>query len=117
MLAGAGRDGTLRILRSGDGREELDFETGDGALRAVVFAPGDEGVITAGDDGVVRLWRLDRSARPEVLGSSLEAVAALAVSADGRFLVGGGWDGQVTVWSLHARSELRRLAEEALAVL
>jgi len=37
-------------------------------------------------------------------------VTAIAISTDGRFVVGGGWDSQVTVWNLPRRAELRRMA-------
>jgi WD40 repeat protein len=59
-------------------------------------------LLTAGEDGTVRIWRKDGT-----LGGTLEghtdAVRAVAVSADGEIVATGGSDGSVRVWELERR--------------
>ena len=108
LVASAGLDGLVKVWGTEDGRLRYTFEGNHEAVRCVVFAPGDRGVIAAGDDGTVRLWRLSDTAQAEVFVATDDVVTALAVSADSRYLVGGGWSG-VTVWSLRRRAELCRM--------
>jgi hypothetical protein len=98
------------VWRAADGARELELGGREGSLRALAFAPRDGAIIAAGDDGAVRLWRLEATARAELLWTATDPVSALALTADGRHLLAAGWDGQVTVWDLGARAELRRLA-------
>lgn len=73
-----------------------EFKTGPSAVRAVAFLS--ERSITAGDDGVLRIWK-DGALEHEWLGHE-KPVLAIAVSPDGRQVLSGDADGAIRVWSV-----------------
>lgn len=86
----------LRLLREGG-------EVSLGEVRAVDLDAGPGGVVAVGAlDGQLLLFTEDGAAlRAELLAHD-DRVAAVAFSPDGQWLVTGGWDGRVRVWSLLA---------------
>ena len=62
-------------------------------------------VVSAGEDGTVRVWERADGREIEVLGGGLP-VNALALTPDGRRVVAGGIDGRVRVWDLEAGAEV-----------
>lgn len=59
-------------------------------------------LVTAAEDGLVRLTDVRRPARPRAVASlpHPEPLHAVAITRDGRFLAAGGADAEVTIWSL-----------------
>ena len=74
---------------------------------STAFSPDSHWAVTAGTDGVVRLWNLDFP-DPGVLSFELlghtagKDIRALAVSPDSHWLVSGSDDGTARVWDLSA---------------
>ncbi len=64
----------------------------EGAVNAVAALP-DGRFATAGEDGRIALWRLDRPEPDAVIAAHAGPVAALAVSPDGTLLASAAWDG------------------------
>ena len=83
---------------------------GHGSLTAMAFFPVPAGVLaTAGQDGIVRLWKVARRARQRAVfehGQS-HTVLAMAFSADGGLLVTLGSDGRARVWDTRSGDCLR----------
>ncbi|NIH68023.1 CHAT domain-containing WD40 repeat protein [Modestobacter marinus] len=75
-----------------------------GELTAVAFVPGDEGLLVAGDDGLVR--RYDVRARLTGTWQHATGVAALDVSTTG--LTTGSVGGRVSTWGWDGRLLCRR---------
>ncbi|KAF8433540.1 WD40-repeat-containing domain protein [Boletus edulis BED1] len=70
-----------------------------GIVWSVVFLPNGKGLVSASNDGSIRLWNLDNT--PEmILGSSNGAVFCLALFPDGKRLASGGLDRSVNVWDV-----------------
>ncbi len=68
----------------------------DGNVTQVAFLP-DEGFVTAGQDGRIAIWESAGRAPDFATPPGVAAIAALAVSADGRKVAAGFWDGQVVM--------------------
>ena len=84
-------------------RRELSGHAGP--VRALSFAPDDSSLASAAEDGMVRIWDLERESAPLVLDRH-ESVAqtTLAYAPDGLRLASGDADGAAAVWSLDGDS-------------
>ncbi len=57
-------------------------------------------VISASDDCTVRVWRLADGAEINTLRDHPREVNAVAISANGKYLLSGGWDHTLKVWDV-----------------
>jgi WD40 repeat protein len=81
-------------------------------VRAVAISPDNRWVVTGSDDRTARLWDLrakDPAANPVVLRghedavTDKDAVTAVAISPDNRWLVTVSWDNTARLWDLSAK--------------
>jgi WD40 repeat protein len=92
LYAVSGDDGVIRVL-SGTGGPPVAVVRGEGArVLDLGFGPADR-VVSAGDDGTVRIWDIGHTVSWAESGNP----AALDFSPDGRFIVTAGGDGVVRV--------------------
>jgi WD40 repeat protein len=99
-----------RVVFAGeDGLQVLDYSTGEqiatldghvGAVTAIAAMPGSSQVVSAGEDGTLRLWDLDRVAELRVFEGHEGIVTSVAATSDGAHLVSGGADATVKVWNV-----------------
>jgi WD40 repeat protein len=111
-----GVDGTVRVLEIDSGKELQCMKLDRVTVMAVAVLPDNKRVLSAGSDGIVRVWEVP-SARPEgFAGTGKElakfeghtgTVAALAVTPDGKRVVSAGHDKTVRVWETETGRELR----------
>ena len=121
--------GQVHVWDPNSGQTWLVGSAHSGRITAVAFTPDETLLITAGEDGAIRLWELPvvllqqiqrsldllrpvrpwvrplrmQRARCEVLQAhGGKAVTAVAVSPDGRWLVSGAADGTLCWWNLAA---------------
>jgi WD40 repeat protein len=72
------------------------------AVNDVSFSPDDRLLLSAADDGTIRIWDARRAFRPlRVLRGHTGAVSAATFSPDGRKVLSAGVDGTLRVASLH----------------
>ncbi len=90
-------DGRVVVWDSTSGKRIRSIDGHRGTVHAVRCVP--DGFLSAGADGVVKLWDAARFTGREV-GRHEQAVLALAVTVDGQLAASGTADGEVTVWSL-----------------
>ncbi|HEX8824134.1 MAG TPA: HEAT repeat domain-containing protein, partial [Archangium sp.] len=117
----AGDDAVVRSFTLANGARR-DMPGHEGAVRALVFTPRDGRLVSAGDDGKLRIWYLVGAIESEVRGDkdSGHAGAVLALlfpptptpergeeAADRIFSAGG--DGKVKAWRLDERRKPRTL--------
>ncbi len=90
-------------------------ETGS-ALYCIRFSPDGESFVTAGADGVIRVFARDRGDLLQSIDSGQVEVNDVAFSPDGRMLASAGDDGSVCLWRMQNGEPLRRIdAHDGLA--
>lgn len=112
LAMGFSRDGSM-LVSGGDSVRVHDVESGEmlhearisGLTRAVAFSPAEKDVfVSAGDDAVVRFWRLKWNRPFRTLKEHKAAVLGLAFSPDGKHLATAAAGTENGKW---ARGELR----------
>ena len=66
---------------------------------SVVFLPNGKELVSASNDGSIRLWNLDHASEV-ILGNSNGAIFSLVLFPDGKRLASGGLDRSVNVWDV-----------------
>jgi WD40 repeat protein len=69
-------------------------------VRAVGFLPGGETVLTAGMDGMARLWDATTGTQLRAFDWGIGKLRVAAVAADGLMCAAGGEKGQIVVWDV-----------------
>src|SRR5204863_6109059 len=109
------------------GKVRLHVQAHDGPTTAVALHPGTPQILTAGADGLLKLWAPPAPGKPEEAAVRLSlpahagGVVAAAFAATPAQAVTAGADGAVKLWDLTAKKEVRTVgtfagAATALAV-
>ncbi|HKL38564.1 MAG TPA: OmpA family protein, partial [Bacteroidales bacterium] len=79
-------------------------------INKALFTRDGRRVITAGDDGAIRVW--DAATGDHLYGILAHSgwVLDIDISPDGRYLASGGDDKQIRIWDLHTGRHVRTLA-------
>ncbi len=86
--------------------QELQFRLGarqwrhPHSINAVLITPDSSRAITAGRDGVIRIWKLESGEELSTLKGHKDEALCLAISKDGKQLLSGGADETVRLWNL-----------------
>jgi WD40 repeat protein len=67
-------------------------------------------LVSAGDDGKVRIWDVATGRELHTLAGHRSRVVGLAVSANGKRVATASWDGTVRLWATDTGGEIRSLA-------
>jgi len=93
-----GTDDGRVFLFTLDGIEKRVLADHRGSVTAIAFLSNDTMFATGGEDGTVRMYRLDRKHAPIVLRAEDGSVNAMAWRPESRELVTGYSSGRVTAW-------------------
>lgn len=69
-------------------------------MRAVAFSPGNTTLAAAGDAGIIGLYNMEHGEHVGNLTGHSSWVTSIDWSDTGEYLLSGGMDGKVKVWSL-----------------
>ncbi|RRR75970.1 MAG: hypothetical protein EI684_03720 [Candidatus Viridilinea halotolerans] len=106
QFALGGEDGSLKLW-SEQGHFIPSIAAHRSAINALAISPDGRMLASAGNDGLVRLWRLPNGVSRGGLVAHEGPVLALAFNATGTQLASVGWDGTLRLWSV-ATGELHR---------
>ncbi len=87
----------LHVSRDSTGAGQAP-DTLSNRVYAIGFAPDGERLLTAAEDGIVRVWNT-RGQLLWKLGNSNERITAAMFSPDGRFILAGRRNGTASLWS------------------
>ena len=104
MLATSDAGGRITLRRTGDWGVEWSFDHPGGAT-AVAFGTDGRLLFTAGYDGLVRRWDLNRRRAAGVLRGARGTVWTLDVAPDGELLAAAGEDATIRIWNLASPGE------------
>lgn len=93
--AAAGHTATLRAST---------FAHGDAVLR-LAYSPDGSMLVSAGADGVIKIWDAGTLREKHALGGQPDWVMGLALSPDGKWLAAGRYDGTLGVYELAGGSD------------
>jgi WD40 repeat protein len=69
------------------------------AVRTIAFSPNGKTLVTAGDDGIIRVWDAGTLKWVRAINADNAAIFSLAYSSDGSLLASASFDGTVQVWN------------------
>jgi eukaryotic-like serine/threonine-protein kinase len=76
---------------------------------ALAFSPEVDRIVTAGDDGKLRIWQIDGTLLA-VLRGHAQPVLCIAFSPDGKYIASGGRDNNVRLWNAENFDQIARFA-------
>jgi serine/threonine protein kinase/WD40 repeat protein len=98
VVAAGNEDGTL-FLRSIQGMTQL-VGHGPGAIEGLAFTPDGTKLVTAADEGTVRIWDPDKLKEIRRLETNGVGFCNIAITNDGRFAMAGSRDCTIPIWDL-----------------
>ena len=98
MVATAGEDSTARLWEAFSGRQ-VGLLQHVSRVTAIRFHPTAEIVITGCADGRLRWWNQGTGTLIREVEAHSSAINSVALSHDGRWVVSGGRDGKVRLWT------------------
>ena len=110
------RTGVSRISRSDDGSEVAALDAHDVPVRITTFDPSGERVLTAADDGTMRLWDAATGALVAELAGHTDRVQSAVFSPDGRRLLTSG-DTTARLWDTSTGRSLRVVGDGEFALV
>ena len=96
-------DGAICVWDLDTGRPALallDSEREMKRVRSVVFANQGRWLVSAGDDGLVRIWNASSGSLERVLHKQDQPINKLSLGSDGRLIAAGTEDGWLRLWAL-----------------
>jgi WD40 repeat protein len=109
-------DGVLRVWRiDRPERPEHVLPGHRGPIYSINYAP-DGRIVTAGQDGTVRVWPADGGEELILTGHNGETTGA-AFTSDGSMVVSTGQDGSLRAWNSRTGAQLARLASSDVALM
>jgi WD40 repeat protein len=98
IFVSGGEDGQLIFYLPGNNQKATNAHKG--GVFATAFSKDSSAVVSAGADGLVKVWDAKSQSEQRALTGHTKYVLSVGLSNDLRYLVSGGADRSVRVWSL-----------------
>src|SRR5262249_34687361 len=99
-VAGAGKDGTVRLWATADGKPLAELKGHAGAVTGAAFSANGQFLATGGADKTIRFWDAAKGAPLATYATSTGGVNALALNPNGAAAYSAGDDGLLRIWKL-----------------
>jgi WD40 repeat protein len=111
QIAAGGVDKTLRVWNIGaaSGTLAKSAFAHDAPILRVVYSPDGKTLLTSGEDKAVKSWDAQTLAEKTVFPAQSDWPQGLALSADGRLLAVGRYDGSLTLYNAQTGKSVRDL--------
>jgi WD40 repeat protein len=104
-------------IRTRDGQSIATYNHGGKRVNWAVYSPDELHVITAGDDGLTRIWNAaDAKANPVVIAGHDSFVKTAVFSPDGKWIVTASFDTTAKVWDAATGRRLFSLVPQPAGV-
>ena len=97
-MVGSVRSGLRHALDRARERAVVPGHTG--GIAAIATNPAEDLLVSAGNDGTIRIWEMDGTPRGRPFPGIDERALAVAFSPDGQTILSGGADGAGRLWNL-----------------
>ncbi|MBR0900281.1 TIR domain-containing protein [Bradyrhizobium tropiciagri] len=114
-IAVSGANGAIQMWNVADGSRINVLKGFDGEITSVGALPDGKHVISAGVDGVIRLWELASTQEVAKFGANRK-ISAFGISPSGRTVIAGGEDAIVQLWNIRERRLMKSFNGHAAAV-
>jgi WD40 repeat protein len=112
-VVSGGTDGTIRTWDAAAGSAQTVLFAHQGGLTGLCALPGRLGLVSVGEDKIVKLWRPDAPGPVRLFTGHTGVVQSTAFSPDGkRFVSCGNWpegDKTIRVWEVETGTELLKI--------
>jgi len=103
-------DNSVGLWSLGDeAAEPIWLEGHEAAANSVLFLPGGDSVLSAGDDYAAILWDTSNGETIAKLAGHKGKILDLAATPDGKLAATAGWDGVVGLWDLETGTSIAML--------
>ncbi|MFI6024988.1 nSTAND1 domain-containing NTPase [Amycolatopsis magusensis] len=100
LVSGSGPEGSVHLWRVDEPHRSTVLRGHRHSVRRTAFSPDGGRLVSASDDGTLRVWDVGTGAQLHVLGEQL--MWSVEFSRDGSGIVAGAQDGTVLLWALDA---------------
>jgi WD40 repeat protein/tRNA A-37 threonylcarbamoyl transferase component Bud32 len=108
-LISSGKDNTIRIWNTNDGKLIKTFGGSISILNNVYFSDSERYFATFADDGIVKFWDIEKGYNTQVIRAHSSRVNGVSISPDDKLLVTWSEDKTIKIWDISSNKLLNTL--------
>lgn len=87
-----------------------------GCVTDICCTPDGSNIISAGEDGTIRIWETETTKEIAILEGHVGPVRSLSIGGSGNMLVSGGDDGSIRIWDLRSNMQVDLIRPSPVAM-
>ena len=100
-----GDAGEVTLWNTTDLAKRLAWPAHDGTVFAIALAPDGQSLATAGEDQLIRFWKMADGSQLKQIEAHSAPVLSLAFKPDGKSIASGGADKELKIWDTGTREQ------------